>query len=100
YLASLPPAGQPDGLRLRMRGTPAAGNLRAKTGTVRNVSALSGYVTTADGERLAFRVLANGVPSTARAKRTEDEIGARLAAFSRGAGFAASRGTGSGAAYE
>ena len=84
YLESLPPAGDPDGLRLRMRGTPAAGNLRAKTGTVRRVSALSGYVTTADGERLAFSVLANGVPSTARAKQTEDQIGARLAAFRRG----------------
>lgn len=90
YFASLPPAGDPDGLRLRMRGTPAAGNLRAKTGTVRSVSALSGYVTTADGERLAFSVMVNGVPSTARAKRSEDEIGARLATFSRGAGFAAS----------
>lgn len=90
YFASLPPAGEPDGLRLRMRGTPAAGNLRAKTGTVRQVSALSGYVTTADGERLVFSVLANGVPSTARAKQTEDQIGARLAAFRRGSEVVAS----------
>lgn len=85
YLASLPEAAVPDGLERRMRGTPAAGNLRAKTGTIRRVSALSGYVHSADGELLAFSILANGVPSTARAKRSEDAIGARLASFSRSA---------------
>lgn len=83
YFASLPEAADPDGLKARMRGTAAAGKLRAKTGTIRQVSALSGYVESAEGERLAFSILANGVPSTARAKRSEDAIGARLAAFSR-----------------
>lgn len=83
FFSSLPAAAVPDGLEQRMRGTPAAGNLRAKTGTIRRVSALSGYVTSADGERIAFSILANGVPSNARAKRLEDAIGARLAAFTR-----------------
>jgi D-alanyl-D-alanine carboxypeptidase/D-alanyl-D-alanine-endopeptidase (penicillin-binding protein 4) len=83
FFSSLPAAAVPDGLEQRMRGTAAAGNLRAKTGTIRRVSALSGYVTSADGERIAFSILANGVPSTARAKRSEDAIGARLAAFTR-----------------
>ena len=83
YFSSLPAAAEPDGLDRRMRGTLAAGNLRAKTGTIRRVSALSGDVRSADGELLAFSILANGVPSTARAKRSEDAIGARLAAFSR-----------------
>lgn len=89
YYTSLPEAGRSNGLEHRMRGTAAARRLRAKTGTVRHVSALSGYVVSADGERLAFSILANGVPSTARAKRTEDEIGARLASFSRGSPLAA-----------
>ena len=62
---------------------PGAGNLRAKTGTMNNVSALSGYVTAANGERLAFSIISNGVPSTWRAKRVEDQIGARLASFTR-----------------
>lgn len=84
FLASLPAAGDPRGLRRRMAGTAAAANLRAKTGTIRGVSALSGYVTSADGERLVFSILVNGAPSTARAKRLEDAIGARLAAFRRG----------------
>jgi D-alanyl-D-alanine carboxypeptidase/D-alanyl-D-alanine-endopeptidase (penicillin-binding protein 4) len=82
FYASLPEAADPNGLR-RMHGTAAAGNLRAKTGTINNVSSLSGYVRSADGERLAFSIIANDVPSTWRAKRTEDAIGARLAAFRR-----------------
>lgn len=81
YLSTLTTAGE-RGLR-RMGGTAAQANLQAKTGTINNVSALSGYVTAANGERLAFSIIANGVPSTWRAKRVEDQIGARLAAFSR-----------------
>lgn len=84
YYASLPTAGEPGGLP-RMRGTPAAGNLRAKTGTLESVSALSGYVRSADGERLVFSVIFNGVPSATRAKEVEDQIGARLARFRRSA---------------
>ena len=81
---SLPEAGRPrgEGLR-RMGGTPASHNLRAKTGTIKRVSSLSGYVTAANGEQLAFSIIANNVPSTWRAKQTEDAIGARLAAFRR-----------------
>jgi serine-type D-Ala-D-Ala carboxypeptidase/endopeptidase (penicillin-binding protein 4) len=92
FLASLPTAGDPRGLR-RMFGTPAADNLRAKTGTLRTVSSLSGYVRSADGERLAFSVIANDVADRPRAKATEDAIGRRLAAFRRGpTASAASRG--------
>ncbi|CAN5671242.1 hypothetical protein BH23GEM5_BH23GEM5_04820 [soil metagenome] len=81
---SLPVAsGGAGSLRNRMGGTSAAGNLRAKTGTIRSVSSLSGYVRTADGERLAFSIVANDLPDEARAKRLEDQIGARLARFRR-----------------
>jgi serine-type D-Ala-D-Ala carboxypeptidase/endopeptidase (penicillin-binding protein 4) len=59
FLDSLPVAGVDGTLRLRMRGTPAAGNVRAKTGTIRFVNTLSGYVTTAAGERLAFALMLN-----------------------------------------
>jgi serine-type D-Ala-D-Ala carboxypeptidase/endopeptidase (penicillin-binding protein 4) len=82
YWETLPEAGSPGGLR-RMERTAAERNLRAKTGTINRVSALSGYVRAANGERLAFAILSNDVPSTWRAKRVEDGIGARLAAFDR-----------------
>jgi serine-type D-Ala-D-Ala carboxypeptidase/endopeptidase (penicillin-binding protein 4) len=84
FLDSQPVAGVDGTLRGRLRGTAAAGNLRAKTGTISNVSALSGYVTTAAGERLVFSVIVNhytdaeGVPP-----RTNfiDAIAALLASF-------------------
>jgi LysM repeat protein len=86
YWATLPEAGDAQGLK-RMYSTRAEGNLRAKTGTIDHVSALSGYVHAANGERLAFSIMSNNVPSTWKAKRVEDAIGARLAAFTRpGAG--------------
>jgi len=66
-----------------MYRTPAAGNLRAKTGTIEHVSALSGLVRSANGERILFSILANDVRSTGGAKRVEDRIGVRLASFQR-----------------
>jgi D-alanyl-D-alanine carboxypeptidase/D-alanyl-D-alanine-endopeptidase (penicillin-binding protein 4) len=45
----------------RFRGTKAAGNVRGKTGTIDQVSALSGYITTASGEQLVFSLVVNGV---------------------------------------
>ena len=82
YWASLPQAGTRRELR-RMYQTAAAGNLRAKTGTIEGVSALSGIVRSRDHERLAFSILLNGTPSTTRAKRVENLVGARLAEFVR-----------------
>lgn len=82
YWSTLPEAGNPRELR-RMYRTPAARNLRAKTGTIARVSALSGVVSSANGERILFSILANNVRSTNRAKRLEDRIGARLASFER-----------------
>lgn len=64
YVVALPVAGRDGTARFRMDGTPAAGVLRAKTGTLENVSALSGYVETADGEVLAFSILVNDYPGS------------------------------------
>jgi D-alanyl-D-alanine carboxypeptidase/D-alanyl-D-alanine-endopeptidase (penicillin-binding protein 4) len=86
YWQTLPEAGGPGGLR-RMYQTRAQGNLRAKTGTIDSVSALAGYVRAANGERLAFSIIANNLSSTWRAKRVEDAIGARLAEFTRTGDF-------------
>ena len=43
----------------------------------------SGIVRSRDEERLAFSILLNGTPSTTRAKRVENLVGARLAEFVR-----------------
>lgn len=84
FWATLPEAGNRRELG-RMFRTPAAGNLRAKTGTIAGVSALSGVVQSRDGELLAFSILVNDARSTVLAKRVENDIGVRLASFRRGA---------------
>jgi D-alanyl-D-alanine carboxypeptidase len=66
-----------------MSGSPASRNLRAKTGTMEGVSALSGMVRTRSGERVLFSILSNDVPSEYRAKRAEDQLGIRLASLTR-----------------
>ncbi|MFN9213686.1 MAG: D-alanyl-D-alanine carboxypeptidase/D-alanyl-D-alanine-endopeptidase [Gemmatimonadota bacterium] len=82
FLESLPVAGVRETLRYRMRGTPAQGKLRAKTGTTNEVASLAGYVTTRDGETLAFAAIYNGRDRW-RAKALTDAIGATLAAWRR-----------------
>ncbi|MBB4933490.1 D-alanyl-D-alanine carboxypeptidase/D-alanyl-D-alanine-endopeptidase (penicillin-binding protein 4) [Lipingzhangella halophila] len=84
---SLPVAGaenrmQGGTLSERMRGTPAEANVRAKTGSLSGVSALSGYVTGNGGEELAFAVLNNGFEGAAP-RDVQDAIAVRLAEFSR-----------------
>jgi D-alanyl-D-alanine carboxypeptidase/D-alanyl-D-alanine-endopeptidase (penicillin-binding protein 4) len=82
FLASLPVAGRDGTLANRMKETAAEGNVRAKTGSMSNVRALSGYVTTADGEPLAFAIIANNFETTADVvNRATDEIVLKLAEF-------------------
>jgi D-alanyl-D-alanine carboxypeptidase/D-alanyl-D-alanine-endopeptidase (penicillin-binding protein 4) len=83
YRSTLAIAAYDGTIRGRMHGTPAANNVTAKTGTLRNVSSLSGYVTTADGELLAFSFMSNG-PSVGSYKQLESLAAATLAAFSYG----------------
>lgn len=79
---ALPVAGVDGTLRNRMRGTAAAGNVRAKTGTINNAASLSGYVTTAAGERLVFSLILNNLPREADARRVYlDAIAVLLAMF-------------------
>jgi D-alanyl-D-alanine carboxypeptidase/D-alanyl-D-alanine-endopeptidase (penicillin-binding protein 4) len=82
FHASLPVAGRTETLRNRMGNTPAQGNLHAKTGTTNDAIALSGFVTAASGELLAFSFLYNG-QDRGSARETIDAMGATLAAFTR-----------------
>ena len=83
FFDAMPIAGVDGTLRRRMKGTPAEGNVRAKTGTLRYANSLSGYVTTAAGERLAFGLMLNRyVPPAGRTARQElDEVAVLLAGF-------------------
>lgn len=81
YYDSLLIAGS-DGDPRRLDSPAARGNVHSKTGTLRGVSALSGYVTTADGELLAFSVISNNLPrGKGGAIAIEDAIAERLAAY-------------------
>ncbi len=66
YYASLPVAGVDGTLKNRMVGTSAAGNVHAKTGTLSQVRALSGYVLGRSGTLYAFSLLMNNFPGSAR----------------------------------
>lgn len=81
----LPVAGVDGTVRRRMTDTPAQGNVRAKTGTLRWANSLSGYVTTLSGERLAFSLMLNRYQpaGTTRTARDElDTLAVWLASFS------------------
>lgn len=84
FEASLPIAGRDGTLANRMKGTPADGNARAKTGSMTSVRGTSGYVTSASGEPLVFAILANNFETPPAAiTAAEDAIIVRLATFRR-----------------
>ena len=82
FHAALPVDGESGTLKRRAKGTPARGNLHAKTGTTNTVAALGGYVTAKDGEVLAFSLVYNGT-DRGNAKAAMDQIGATMAEFVR-----------------
>jgi D-alanyl-D-alanine carboxypeptidase/D-alanyl-D-alanine-endopeptidase (penicillin-binding protein 4) len=80
FRESLPIAGVDGTIGNRMKGTAAAGNARAKTGTLDKTRALSGYVTTGDGRLVLFSLLCNNftVPNR-EVERVQDMIVSLLA---------------------
>jgi D-alanyl-D-alanine carboxypeptidase/D-alanyl-D-alanine-endopeptidase (penicillin-binding protein 4) len=84
FVAALPVAGVDGTLSGRMRNTPAAGNVQAKTGTMSNIRSMAGYVSTRDGEKLAFVIIVNNFEGAGvAANQALDAIAVSLAAFSR-----------------
>lgn len=71
---TLPVAGVDGTLQNRMKGTKAAENVRAKTGTVTGVSSLSGYVTAFNGHLLCFSIINQGVVKTAHGRSFQDKV--------------------------
>lgn len=77
---SLPIAGVDGTLRNRMGETAAAANLRAKTGTLRYVNTLSGYVTNRAGDNLVFSIMLNNFDDTG-GRAALDKIAVMLAEY-------------------
>ena len=84
FYSTLAVAGTDGTMKNRLRRTAAEGNVRAKTGTISGASSISGYMKTADGEMLAFSMIANNYPfSKATAEDMQNRALIRLASFSR-----------------
>ncbi len=82
FLDSLPVGGFDGTIKSRFKAGRTRGKVRAKTGTMTGVSALSGYVPSDVGTNLLFVIMANQftVP-TSRARQAQDDIVELLAAY-------------------
>jgi len=85
FLASLPVAGISGTLKNRMRHTTAEGTVRAKTGTLRGVRALSGYINHPEYSTLTFSIITNQstYQSSYSVVKAIDEIVLQLSTFSK-----------------
>jgi D-alanyl-D-alanine carboxypeptidase/D-alanyl-D-alanine-endopeptidase (penicillin-binding protein 4) len=81
YLASLAVAGIDGTLGQRMGGTPAHRYVRAKTGTLANVSSLSGVVGAPGEKPLLFSLLVNDVPNPTAARVAQDRAAEALVLY-------------------
>jgi D-alanyl-D-alanine carboxypeptidase/D-alanyl-D-alanine-endopeptidase (penicillin-binding protein 4) len=82
FYDALPIAGVDGTIRTRMRNTPAANNMHAKTGTIEFVRSLSGYITDADNDRLIFSFLSNHfVVPVSQISRVQDAVGVLMATY-------------------
>jgi D-alanyl-D-alanine carboxypeptidase/D-alanyl-D-alanine-endopeptidase (penicillin-binding protein 4) len=84
WLATFPVAGVDGTLAERFKGSAASGVVRAKTGSIANVRALSGYVPASGGEWLAFSIVVNNVTATGSdVTAPVDAVVNRLVSFRR-----------------
>jgi D-alanyl-D-alanine carboxypeptidase/D-alanyl-D-alanine-endopeptidase (penicillin-binding protein 4) len=80
--AGFPVAGRDGTLARRFRNNPAVGRLRAKTGALDEVAALTGYVDSATGAPpLVFAFLINQLPGEAIGRALQEQLGAVFAAY-------------------
>jgi serine-type D-Ala-D-Ala carboxypeptidase/endopeptidase (penicillin-binding protein 4) len=80
YRDALPVAGVDGTLAQRMRTGPAHGNVRAKTGTLDDASALSGYLNSRNGHRIIFSMIMNRTAmNVLAAHKLQDRIAQYLA---------------------
>ncbi|PKL86872.1 MAG: D-alanyl-D-alanine carboxypeptidase/D-alanyl-D-alanine-endopeptidase [Ignavibacteriae bacterium HGW-Ignavibacteriae-1] len=73
-------AGNDGTLKKRLKSANGNSNITAKTGTLRNVSALAGYIDTVEGDTIAFAFIFNG-PNVGIYKDLENKLAQLLADF-------------------
>ena len=78
---ALPVAGRSGTLARRFAGSPADGKVRAKTGSLRGVSGLTGWTTALDGRSLQFSLVANDLPSDRAGTALQDRVVSALATW-------------------
>ena len=84
FEAAMPVAGVDGTLRRRLLGTPGESNVKAKTGSLSSVRALSGYLRDGAGETLIFSLILNGYDSPGDvAVALEDLLVEQLALYRR-----------------
>lgn len=82
FLKSLPVAGKSGTLRSIGRGTSAAGNIQAKSGSMTRVRSYAGYATTKSGRKVAFAVIVNNFNCTGyQMKKKLEQIIVAIANF-------------------
>ena len=81
WRSSLSIGGVDGTLNRKFKGTAVAGNLQGKTGTLDQVSALSGYLTTAGGDQLVLSLIVNGIAEPDVRRSLIDDLVTYAAAF-------------------
>jgi len=80
FATSLAIAGRDGTLKTRLQAKETEANLRGKTGTLNEVTALAGYVTSQSGRRIAYTVIFNETPVRAWTLRPQQDAIVRLLA--------------------
>ena len=73
-LPALPIAGVDGTLKRRMQSQFTRGNVHAKTGTLTGISSLCGYLTAANGHRVCFAIINQGVMHARNARAFQDKV--------------------------
>lgn len=72
--SALPIAGVDGTLKKRMLSQFTRGNVHAKTGTVEGISSLCGYLAAANGHRICFSIINQGVMHGRNGRRFQDKV--------------------------
>jgi D-alanyl-D-alanine carboxypeptidase/D-alanyl-D-alanine-endopeptidase (penicillin-binding protein 4) len=80
-LEGLPISGTTGTLADRMQSDALKGKIRAKTGALSGVAALSGFATASNDTQLTFSLLANGLASDQAGRNLQDAVAKKLVAY-------------------